>query len=61
MGDDTRVFNGVDVNINVRGAHGVHVLGRHQHRQSDDDWCAIREAVPESYLLIRTATTSHRS
>ena len=33
VGDDTRVFNGVDVTFNVRVGEGLHVLGRHQHRQ----------------------------
>ena len=33
VGDDSRMFNGVDVNINVRGAGGFTFTGRHQHRQ----------------------------
>src|SRR6185503_14133770 len=27
VGDDTRVFNGVDVNVNIRGAHGFTFQG----------------------------------
>ncbi len=33
VGDDTRVFNGVDVTFNVRSRQGLHLLGRHQHGQ----------------------------
>ena len=33
VGDDTRVFNGVDVNFNVRTRKRPDVLGRHQHGQ----------------------------
>ena len=51
VGDDTRVFNGVDVNINVRGAHGFTFQGGTSTGKVTDDWCAIRAAVPESYLL----------
>ena len=51
VGDDTRVFNGVDVNINVRGAHGFTFQGGTSTGKVTDDWCEIRAAVPESYLL----------
>ena len=51
IGDDTRVFNGVDVNINVRGAHGFTFQGGTSTGKVTDDWCEIRAAVPESYLL----------
>jgi hypothetical protein len=51
VGDDTRVFNGVDVNINVRGSHGFTFQGGTSTGKVTDDWCAIRAAVPESYLL----------
>jgi Carboxypeptidase regulatory-like domain len=51
VGDDTRVFNGVNVNINVRGAHGFTFQGGTSTGKVTDDWCAIRAAVPESYLL----------
>jgi hypothetical protein len=51
VGDDTRVFNGVDVNINVRGARGFTFQGGTSTGKVTNDWCDIREAVPESYLL----------
>jgi hypothetical protein len=51
VGDDTRVFNGVDVNINVRGAQGFTFAGGTSTGKVVNDWCEIRTAVPESYLL----------
>jgi Carboxypeptidase regulatory-like domain len=51
VGDDTRVFNGVDLTVNVRGSHGFTFSGGTSTGKVTDDWCAIRAAVPESYLL----------
>ena len=51
VGDDTRVFNGIDVNINVRGARGFTFSGGTSTGKVENDWCAVRAAVPESYLL----------
>ena len=51
VGDDTRVFNGVDVTFNVRGAHGFTFSGGTSTGKVTNDWCEIRAAVPESYLL----------
>ena len=51
VGDDTRVFNGVDVNINVRGARGFTFQGGTSTGKVTNDWCEIRAAVPEAYLL----------
>jgi hypothetical protein len=51
VGDDTRVFNGVDVNINVRGSRGFTFQGGTSTGKVTNDWCEIRAAVPESYLL----------
>ena len=51
VGDDTRVFNGVDINLSVRGAHGFTFSGGTSTGKVTNDWCAIRAAVPESYLL----------
>ena len=51
VGDDTRVFNGVDVNVNVRGAGGFSFTGGTSTGKVVNDWCEIRAAVPESYLL----------
>jgi len=51
VGDDTRVFNGVDVNINVRGNHGFTFSGGTSTGKVVNDFCAIRAAVPENFLL----------
>jgi hypothetical protein len=51
VGDDTRVFNGVDINLNVRGASGFTFSGGTSTGKVVNDWCEIRAAVPESYLL----------
>jgi hypothetical protein len=51
VGDDTRTFNGVDVNLNLRGAGGFTVSGGTSTGKVENDWCAVRAAVPESYLL----------
>jgi hypothetical protein len=51
VGDDTRVFNGVDVTFNIRNARGVTFSGGTSTGKVDNDWCAVRAAVPESYLL----------
>jgi hypothetical protein len=51
VGDDTRKFNGVDVNFNVRGAGGFTFTGGTSTGKVVSDWCEIREAVPETYML----------
>jgi hypothetical protein len=51
VGSDTRVFNGVDVTLNVRAARGVTFSGGTSTGKVVNDWCEIRAAVPESYLL----------
>jgi hypothetical protein len=48
VGDDTRVFNGVDVTLNVRGAGGFTFSGGTSTGKVVNDWCAIRDAVPEN-------------
>jgi hypothetical protein len=48
VGDDTRVFNGVDVNFNVRNVRGVNFSGGTSTGKVVNDWCAIRAAVPEA-------------
>jgi hypothetical protein len=48
VGDDTRVFNGVDVTFNVRNAGGVTFSGGTSTGKVVNDWCAIRDAVPEN-------------
>jgi hypothetical protein len=50
VGDDTRVFNGVDVTFAVRNVHGFTFSGGTSTGKVVDDWCAIRAAVPETFL-----------
>jgi hypothetical protein len=45
------VFNGVDVNFNVRNVKGVTFSGGTSTGKVVNDWCAIRAAVPESFTL----------
>jgi len=47
VGDDTRVFNGVDVAVSVRGVRGFTFSGGTSTGKVTNDWCAIRAAVPE--------------
>jgi hypothetical protein len=51
VGEDTRVFDGVDVTFNVRGSHGFTFSGGTSTGKVTNDLCAIRAAVPENYLL----------
>ncbi len=51
VGDDTRVFNGVDVTLNVRNVKGINFSGGTSTGKVVNDWCAIRAAVPENVLL----------
>jgi hypothetical protein len=48
VGDDTRVFNGVDVTFNVRNAKGFTFSGGTSTGKVVNDWCAVRAAVPEA-------------
>jgi hypothetical protein len=50
VGDDTRVFQGVDVTLNVRSARGLTISGGTSTGKVVNDWCAIRAAVPENFL-----------
>jgi hypothetical protein len=47
VGDDTRVFNGVDVNFNVRMTNGFTFSGGTSTGKVENDWCEVRAAVPE--------------
>jgi hypothetical protein len=47
IGDDTRVFNGVDITFNLRNARGITFSGGTSTGKVVDDWCEIRAAVPE--------------
>jgi hypothetical protein len=51
VGDDTRVFNGVDVTLNVRNVKGVTFTGGTSTGKVTNDLCDLRTAVPENYLL----------
>ena len=51
IGDDTRVFNGVDVTFNVRNVKGITFSGGTSTGKVVNVWCAVREAVPENTLL----------
>jgi len=51
VGDDTRVFNGVDVTFNLRNARGVTFSGGTSTGKVENDFCEVRAAVPEAYLL----------
>jgi hypothetical protein len=51
IGDDTRVFNGVDLTFNLRNAKGITFSGGTSTGKVENDWCDIRAAVPENFLL----------
>jgi hypothetical protein len=51
IGDDTRVFDGVDVTFNVRNVKGVTFSGGTSTGKVVNDFCDIAAAVPENYLL----------
>jgi hypothetical protein len=51
VGNDTRVFNGVDATVNVRGAHGFTFSGGTSTGKVVNDFCAISAAAPANYLL----------
>jgi hypothetical protein len=48
IGDDARWFNGVDVTFNVRNLKGVTFTGGTSTGKVTNDWCDIRNAVPEN-------------
>jgi len=50
VGDDTRVFNGVDVTVNVRNVKGMTLSGGTSTGKVVNDWCDIQAAVPENTL-----------
>jgi hypothetical protein len=58
IGDDTRVFNGVDVTFNIRDAKGVTFSGGTSTGKVVNDWCAIRAAVPEAMLGATNVLTT---
>ena len=48
VGDDTRLFNGVDATFNVRNVKGVTFQGGTSTGKVTNDFCDIRSAVPEA-------------
>jgi hypothetical protein len=50
LGDDTRVFNGVDVTFNVRAYRGFTFSGGTSTGKVVNDWCDIRAKVPENFV-----------
>jgi len=51
IGNDTRVFNGVDITFNIRNVKGVTFSGGTSTGKVENDWCDIRNAVPEAFTL----------
>lgn len=51
VGKDTRVYNGVETTVSVRSVGGVTINASTTVSKVADDWCEIRDALPESYLL----------
>ena len=45
------MFNGVDVTFNLRNAKGITFSGGTSTGKVENNWCDIRAAVPESFLL----------
>jgi hypothetical protein len=50
IGDDTRVFNGVDTTFTLRNAGGITFSGGTSTGKVMNDWCEIRAAVPEAVV-----------
>jgi Carboxypeptidase regulatory-like domain len=51
VGDDTRVFNGVDVTFSVRNVNGFTFSGGTSTGKVVNDWCAVRGVVPENTVF----------
>ena len=51
VGDDTRVFDGVDVTVNVRGVRGFTFSGGTSTGKVVNDFCEIRASVPETMFF----------
>ena len=51
VGDDTRLFNGVDVNFTVRQVKNFTFSGGTSTGKVVNDWCAVRAAVPEAQFI----------
>jgi hypothetical protein len=57
VGDDTRTFDGIDVTFNVRAARGVTFQGGTSTGKVKNDFCDIRNAVPEATVGFGTSLT----
>ena len=55
VGDDTRLFNGVDATFNVRNVKGVTFQGGTSTGKVTNDFCDIRSAVPEATVGFGTS------
>src|SRR5215470_1085235 len=51
VGADTRVFNGVDATVTVRRINGFTLSASTSTGKVVSDFCALRAAIPENYLL----------
>ena len=51
VGDDTRIYNGIELTLNVRNAHGFTFSGGTSTGKVENDWCDVRNAVPEAFLV----------
>ena len=51
VGDDTRVYDGVDVTVNVRNARGITFQGGTSTGKVVNDFCAIRALAPETTIF----------
>jgi hypothetical protein len=51
VGDDTRVYNGIEFTANIRNAYGFTFSGGTSTGKVKNDWCEVRNAVPEAFLL----------
>jgi hypothetical protein len=51
VGEDLRTFNGVDVNFTVRQVKGFTFSGGTSTGKVANDWCSVRAAVPEAFVL----------
>jgi hypothetical protein len=55
VGDDTRTFDGIDVTLNVRAARGITFQGGTSTGKVKNDFCDIRNAVPEATVGFGTS------
>jgi hypothetical protein len=61
VGDDTRVFNGVDVTVNVRNDRGFTFSGGTSTGEVANNYCAIQTAALYNYLSTPAAYCNQQS